>query len=458
MNADEFFDLLNNLHEYGTRPRIEPGSARWDIITIRPEDRVLQILAGPGSGKTESLVSRILYELFVVETPAERLLVTTFTRKAATELEIRLVERCDALLEHADNRGTSVRDPRVHDVRIGTLHSLCDRLLADFDDEYTERGTRLIDEHETLVRLARAYRFDLGAYTPPGQSQGPMAYLNGVDGLAALFRPPWDSGRWPSSTMERVVFAQNLLAQHTETWVPRCADTGINNGAEHALNEPGLTGRLSELHDKWLNYLEGQEVLDFTTIQETFLARQASLLDKFAHVFVDEFQDTNPIQAAIHMRWLEHGATRLTVVGDDDQSIYRFRGSDIGSFTGLQGYCDNNGIGYRQEKLEENWRSTRAIANCGESFRRASALSRTTMSKTVRPAPAAADGPDVRLLTGPWSALCDVMAAELASATNHLASSAASSPSEAAVLLFSTSEKSSQNQTRPADQAHRALA
>ncbi|WP_345457469.1 ATP-dependent helicase [Actinoallomurus oryzae] len=453
MNAEEFIALLNGLPGRAGRPAVRRGDSQWDIITVRPDDRVLQILAGPGSGKTENLVSRILFELFVgigKPTPASQILVTTFTKKAATELEVRLVERCDALLAHARSQGFDVEDPKIHDLRIGTLHSLCDRLLGEFDDEYTERGTRLIDEHETVVRLAMAYRFDIGI--------GLIDSLLAIDGVTALFRPPWDGGRWPSTNMDKVKFVQALIAQHTETWVPRCGKNRINNGLEEITREPALTDSLIRLHDKWWAYLDRKNVLDFTAIQEKFLQRQDKLLDNFTHVFVDEFQDTNPIQFAIHTSWLQNESTRLTVVGDDDQSIYRFRGSDIDCFRGLADYCLSEGITYRSGKLEENWRSTRAIVGCSEAFRNLSSLRQVTMDKTVRPAPVAAAGYPVRLLSGPWADLCDVVAAELAAGgVSTEVSGPPEAPVDAAVLLFSTSEKSSRTATKPADEIRRAL-
>ena len=61
--------------------------------------------------------------------------------------------------------------------------------------------------------------------------------------------------------------------------------------------------------------------------------------DQLDHVFVDEFQDTNPIQAAIHLGWPRTVGARLTVVGDDDQALYRFRGSDIACFANLKRDC-----------------------------------------------------------------------------------------------------------------------
>jgi len=60
-----------------------------------------------------------------------------------------------------------VDDPKVHDLRIGTIHSLCDAPLSEFDDSYVENGTQLIDEAEVLVRLACKHRLKLGYNNPP---------------------------------------------------------------------------------------------------------------------------------------------------------------------------------------------------------------------------------------------------------------------------------------------------
>jgi ATP-dependent exoDNAse (exonuclease V) beta subunit len=91
----DFLDLLNEVLLRNGRLPLPDTSPQWSTIQVLDQDRVLQILAGPGSGKTEVLVWRVLYELFVNQAPPAFLLVTTFTRKAGTELEVRLVERAD---------------------------------------------------------------------------------------------------------------------------------------------------------------------------------------------------------------------------------------------------------------------------------------------------------------------------------------------------------------------------
>lgn len=417
----QFFNLANGVLQETGRGSIPADSHEEKIIRVLANDRVLQILAGPGSGKTEMLVWRVLYELFVLETPSERLIVTTFTRRAAAELSLRLAERCDALIRHATEQSIEIDDPHVHDVQVGTIHSLCDALLSEWDADYLDQGIELIDEVEAKIRLAK-HRMRLRHV--PGR-------LAAIDELVCLFRPPWDPG-WPRRSTEHVDLLRALLEQQVETWLPRGKATGMTNGLD-ALH-PGLnvTGDLQLLAERWEEYLSETRVLDFTTIQKRFLESQASITPHVSHVFVDEFQDTNPIQLAIHLGWLNNPECRLTVVGDDDQSIYRFRGSDLACFTGLETDCAARGLPFRREVLEENRRSTRTIVQFAERFRTQSTLSNVSMPKRISPPPKASLGDPVRLLTGPWSSVARFVALEVQELGDAR---------DAAVLGFSTSER-----------------
>jgi DNA helicase II / ATP-dependent DNA helicase PcrA len=342
----------------------------------------------------------------------------------------------------------------VHDLRIGTLHSLCDALLAEFDAAYMAAGKQVVDETETHVRLTRVHRPVLG-FRPAG-SPRVIDRLLATDELVALFRAPWDDGRWPSNTFDRVGFLQAVLSQHTETWLPRCGPTGTLNGVE-AASRPGVTADLVTLQQRWETYLDEQNILDFATIQRRFHDRQDAVLPHVDHVFVDEFQDTNPVQFAIHLHWLTRPETRLTVVGDDDQALYRFRGSDIACFTGLEAQCWRDGIEYRQEKLEENWRSTRRIVQFAGAFRDATVLSTVSMPKTIRAPQRVPVGGPPRLLQGSWTSVCAHVAAEIdALGAGRPPNQPIVAPS-VAVLLFSTSEKEGRRGGTPGLDLRRAL-
>ena len=451
--ASTFFELVDGVLEAVGRARLSPDGPQRQIVMVHETDRVLQILAGPGAGKTEMLVWRVLYELFVVGTPSDRIMLTTFTNRAATELSVRLVERSDEFVEQARALGLIAADPHVHDLRVGTIHSLCDSLLAEFDVAYMAAGTSVIDEVETRIRMAREHRYTLG-YSGPN---GPLRLINRLlrPELVALFRAPWDGATWPGSVFDRVQFLMALVAQHTETWIPRCAEENKPNGIQTYFKVPGLTEELVELQRRWQDYLDRCHILDFATLQYRFLQSQKSILPHLTHVFVDEFQDTNPIQLAIHVGWLASPATRLTCVGDDDQAVYRFRGSDIRCFTSLQGLCESKAIAFRQEKLEENWRSTKNIVGFTEAYRGATVLHRLAMPKRIQAPAVAPVGAPVRLLQGPWEDLCRYVAQEVAhTGAGRLGGD---EPPTVAMLMFSTSERSSVKGSQPALDLHQAL-
>src|SRR5262249_26232680 len=157
------------------------------------------------------------------------------------------------------------------------------------------------------VRIATSYRYALG-YSSPPNSPRVVNRLETCEPLVALFRPPWED-RWPSRMMERVEFISALLGQHTETWIPRCRASGTPNGIESTYQIKDLTADLCKLQERWEQYLDKNSILDFATIQKRFLDHQAHFVGAFDHVFVDEFQDSNPIQFAIHTEWLKDAST-----------------------------------------------------------------------------------------------------------------------------------------------------
>lgn len=194
IDRDTFFELVDDVLVEAGREPLPDGGDEQRIIEVLPDDQVLQILAGPGSGKTEMLIWRVLYEVFVHSVQTSHMIVTTFTEKAAQELNVRVVDRSDALLAIARDRGLGLDDPRVHDLRIGTIHSLCDRLLHEFDPVHLAAGTVLIDEVEASVRLARDHRWALG------RANGARCVDRLLDNAAlrAVFRAPWEGESFSS--------------------------------------------------------------------------------------------------------------------------------------------------------------------------------------------------------------------------------------------------------------------
>jgi DNA helicase-2/ATP-dependent DNA helicase PcrA len=254
----------------------------------------LLIIAGPGSGKTFTLVERIVYLITQKGVAPENLLVVTFTDKAAQELTTRISNR---LLELNISFN-------LNEVYLGTFHSVCLRLLKEYR-EFTrlKRNFTLMDQFDQqyfLYRKSNDYRAIANVEEIIGSHQG---------------------GAWHKS--------EKLLK-----WVNTISEETID--LDQLLNSPEPTLRaLGECYQLYHQQLEEANALDFSTIQlETLkLLRNhpkvlAEVRSKIHYMMVDEYQDTNTIQDAL-LRLLMGDRHNLCVVGDDDQGLYRFRGATI---------------------------------------------------------------------------------------------------------------------------------
>lgn len=433
-SRNRFLECINRTMEHIGRAPIDfRGNPAIAKIIQSESEHCFRILAGPGSGKTEMLVWRILYDLAIKETPASRILVTTFTRRAAEEITVRLSERGQLLSQSAISLGLHITDLKVHDLRVGTIHSLCDALLAEHVDKYYQNDIRLLDELEADLHLRRWWFQKLGS--KPVRSIFSEEVLAN-DLAKALIKP----AQW-SDAQDGLRAA---LAHHTETWMPRCGPSKVSNGLEQHHGLRGFTESLTKLQKGWTTYLiRSPLALDFTQIQAQFLKSQSMMLNAIDHVYVDEFQDTNPIQYAIHFGWLTSPGRdankppiRLTVVGDDDQSIYRFRGSDVGCFINLKDDCEKHGISFGEQRLENNYRSTTNIVQFSQAYRNIAIPAHCSLKKTIKSVKSA--GPSVRLVTGQWADLCALVTREC-SANGY--GKGKSPVKDMAALMFSASEK-----------------
>ncbi len=444
-----FFELADHALGASGRPPLE--ASHKEIVKVEDDDLVLQIVAGPGAGKTEVLVWRVLYELLVGVVDPTRVMVTTFTRKAAQELSVRMVERTDDLLDAALAKGIAVDDPRVHDLRIGTIHSLCDELLTEFDVEHLEEGKEVIDEVETRLRFlqCRAY-----AFRENGSNL--LDDIFDLPQLISLFRPPWSNYM---GGLDRVDLSLAVINQHIETWLPRCSESGTPNGIETATGASGLTEKLTTIQEKWAQQLEENFTMDFALLLQRFLERQHTLDGSLEHVFVDEFQDTNPIQYAIHLAWPRSQGVKLTAVGDDDQALYRWRGSDIACFDNLEPDCAEAGLPYRRELLEVNNRSSATIVDFARAFREATVLASDSLDKTVVAPPSRDAGAPVRLVEGKWIPVCEHVAAEIdALGAGRISEIGEEAAPSVAILMASTKEASTKKGNSAALDLRNALA
>jgi len=255
-------------------------------------DGPLLIIAGPGSGKTFTLVERVVYLITELHVAPEELLVVTFTEKAARELITRVSNRLNEI---------GVRF-NLNEMYIGTFHSICLRLLED---------------HREFTRLKRNFTL-----------------FDEFDQQYFLYQRIWDYRKLPD--YELVTGDGSSWAQSEELlkW--------LNKVTEEAIDPMVLAGArdrevqaLSWCHTLYQMQLEEHNALDFANIQAEALRLLesrpevlAKLRGQLKYLMVDEYQDTNTIQERI-LSLLMGEARNLCVVGDDDQGLYRFRGATI---------------------------------------------------------------------------------------------------------------------------------
>jgi len=262
-------------------------------VAITTINGPLLIIAGPGSGKTKTLVERVVY-LISKDVKPEQILIATFTEKAAKELITRVSNR---MLE------LNVR-VNLNEMYIGTLHSIF---------------LRFLEEYREYTRLKRSYSvFD--------QFDQRYFIYNNINAFTAIDNSSLLLGSPQSSYWEKANTVMDYINKVSEEYLD--ADELLNS------DHPSIKviGEFYQVYDK---LLRNENSLDFSAIQvETLRLFEnhpqvlADCQEKIRYIMIDEYQDTNTIQEKI-LLLLAGKNNNICVVGDDDQGLYRFRGATI---------------------------------------------------------------------------------------------------------------------------------
>jgi DNA helicase-2/ATP-dependent DNA helicase PcrA len=281
------------------------------------------ILAGAGSGKTRVITHRIAHLVLERGIPSDAILAVTFTNKAAGEMKA----RTEALLAGQPLRGW-----------ISTFHSLCVRILRrEAAAAGLAREFVIYDEDDQLAAVREAIRaLDLSEKLHP-----PRRLLSRISAAKNAGRDPVEEGE-----QDAVGVYARVAARYQETLA-----------AAHALDFDDLLLRTVALLDS------------DAAVREAYQRR-------FRYVLVDEYQDTNRTQYEL-VRHLAGRDGNITVVGDEDQSIYSWRGADIRNILDFEADFP----GARILRLEDNYRSSQAILDAASAL---VAHNRQRKGKTLR--------------------------------------------------------------------------
>jgi DNA helicase-2/ATP-dependent DNA helicase PcrA len=285
------------------------NAAQSEAVTTL--DGPLLVLSGAGTGKTRVLTSR-LAELVATNTAKPwNILAVTFTNKAAREMKLRVAQ---------------LVGPMAEQVWLGTFHALAARMLR---------------RHAELVGL----KSDFTILDADDQTRL-LKQLMAADDI--------DPKRWPARMLGGVI--------------SRWKDRGLS-AEQIDLAEAGdiANGRIRQLYQSYQNRLIALNAVDFGDLllhMLTIFTKHHDVLADYqariTHIMVDEYQDTNVAQY-LWLRLLTGNRNNLCCVGDDDQSIYGWRGAEVGNILRFE----SDFSGAKTVRLEENYRSTGHILAAG---------------------------------------------------------------------------------------------
>ena len=285
--------------------------AQHHAVTTPPGHQL--VLAGAGSGKTRVLVHRIAFLIQRLDVSPHSILSVTFTNKAAAEMR----HRIEDMLGH-----------NPAGMWVGTFHGLAHRLLrAHWQEAGLAENFQILDSDDQQRLVKRVIR-ELGLDEQRWPAKQAQWFINGQK----------DEGIRPQSIQASGDLFLATMRGIYEAYEAACARTGVIDFAELLLRALDL----------WRNNPGG--------ILQHYQRR-------FRHILVDEFQDTNAVQYA-WLKFLAQGGESLMVVGDDDQSIYGWRGAKIEN---IQQFTSDF-AGAEIIRLEQNYRSTANILNAANAL------------------------------------------------------------------------------------------
>ena len=286
---------------------------------VMSTDGPVLILAGAGSGKTRVITVRIAYLISEKNVPPHNILAVTFTNKAAGEMRERI---------HKILQGQKLNSAPL----VTTFHSLCVRILRQDIEHLPEGYTKSFTIYDTddTMKVIKACVKDLG----------------------------YDDKQLPARQVQNAISASKNRGEDFELYASRVEYTDERRAA---------IARVFKMYEERMN---NANALDFDDllIKTVRLLRAAPEVrekynEKFKYILVDEYQDTNALQFAL-IKYLTEKQQNICVVGDPDQSIYKFRQADIRNILEFEEHFPKA----KSITIEQNYRSTQTILDVADSI------------------------------------------------------------------------------------------
>ncbi len=341
-------DFINSTKSAELRRDLTSNKEQLDAVTS-PVNVTLKVIAGPGSGKTTVLVFRVLKLIYVDDVKPEEIIATTFTIKAADELKSRILSWGETIRQYAlDNLELSkevrwrIENLNFNQITAGTIDSISEEALTEYRNP-GDNAPVIVDNAVALSLMNKRGYMGSGMFNPSVRTLF-------EEELKKIF------GKAPTGD-KRSEYLINLN----------------NRLKENLISTDKLHGFpcTKKCLDKYNDYLEEKLLMDFPMLEQKYrdfmkTPKGVEYLGRYKFVLIDEYQDTNLLQESI-FRELMANAVRnggsCMVVGDDDQSMYRFRGSRVYLFNNLEKRMESSGLKFRQFFLSKNYRSTPNIVD-----------------------------------------------------------------------------------------------
>lgn len=317
------------------------------------KDYSLFMVAGPGSGKTTVMVLKILKFIFVDGVNPASILTTTFTVKAASELKSRIYDWGNVIIKSFDDENDDLKifleNIDLNQIIIGTLDSICFEILNRFREPGMAPPV-LIDDFVAKSLMLRFGLFNNNRHEDNDLEDFLKKRILG------------------SSSHLSIAKKSELLLDLKN----RFYDDNIDFHAFFADYDHIGAKIACDAIENYIKTLNDKEILDYSTLESKFLknikdGKLTKFLDEIKIILVDEYQDTNSLQERIYCELAKVAINNeggIVVVGDDDQSLYRFRGATVDLFVNFKNRFEKNlDKTFEIIKLSNNYRSTEAVVD-----------------------------------------------------------------------------------------------